>query len=119
MQVEPKRGRFEIGEPRGKPCPLDYLCSITRTPHALCSARGRASCGKSGSETSRPGAFSRASADHARNAKMRFVVASHGHCFDGLSSAVVFTRLMKELGAPEARFEYRTCGYGAGQARAD
>jgi hypothetical protein len=50
---------------------------------------------------------------------MRFVVASHGHCFDGLSSAVVFTRLMKELGAPEARFEYRTCGYGAGQTRAD
>jgi hypothetical protein len=50
---------------------------------------------------------------------MRFVVASHGHCFDGLSSAVVFTRLMKELGVPEARFEYRTCGYGAGQTRAD
>jgi hypothetical protein len=50
---------------------------------------------------------------------MRFVVASHGHCFDGLSSAVVFTRLMKELGAPAARFEYRTCGYGAGQTRAD
>jgi hypothetical protein len=50
---------------------------------------------------------------------MRFVVASHGHCFDGLSSAVVFTRLMKELGVPEARFQYRTCGYGAGQTRAD
>src|SRR5688500_12394830 len=50
---------------------------------------------------------------------MRFVVASHGHCFDGLSSAVVFTRLMKGLGAPDARFEYRTCGYGAGQTRAD
>jgi hypothetical protein len=50
---------------------------------------------------------------------MRFVVATHGHCFDGLSSAVVFTRLQKELGAQAASFEYRTCGYGAGQARAE
>jgi hypothetical protein len=50
---------------------------------------------------------------------MRFVVATHGHCFDGLSSAVVFTRLIKELGVPRANFEYRTCGYGAGQARAE
>ena len=51
---------------------------------------------------------------------MRFVVATHGHCFDGLSSAVVFTRLMKELGAPAgATFDYRTCGYGSGQARAE
>jgi len=47
------------------------------------------------------------------------VVATHGHCFDGLSSAVVFSRLMKELGAPRATFEYRTCGYGSGQARAE
>lgn len=50
---------------------------------------------------------------------MRFVVATHGHCFDGLSSAVVFTRLMRELGAEGAQFTYRTCGYGAGQARAE
>jgi hypothetical protein len=50
---------------------------------------------------------------------MRFVVATHGHCFDGLSSAVVFSRLMKEQGAPGATFEYRTCGYGSGQARAE
>jgi len=50
---------------------------------------------------------------------MRFVVATHGHCFDGLSSAVVFSRLMKELGASPASFEYRTCGYGAGQPRAE
>ncbi len=50
---------------------------------------------------------------------MRFVVATHGHCFDGLSSAVVFSRLMKELGAPGPTFEYRTCGYGTGQARAE
>jgi hypothetical protein len=50
---------------------------------------------------------------------MRFVVATHGHCFDGLSSAVVFSRLMQELGATGASFEYRTCGYGSGQARAE
>jgi hypothetical protein len=51
---------------------------------------------------------------------MRFVVATHGHCFDGLSSAVLFTRLIRALGVPsDTRFEYRTCGYGAGQARAD
>lgn len=50
---------------------------------------------------------------------MRFVVATHGHCFDGLSSAVVFSRLMRELGASASRFEYRTCGYGPGQARAE
>lgn len=50
---------------------------------------------------------------------MRFVVATHGHCFDGLSSAVVFSRLMQQLGAPKASFEYRTCGYGSGQARAE
>ena len=50
---------------------------------------------------------------------MRFVVATHGHCFDGLSSAVVFTRLIKALGHTSAAFEYRTCGYGAGQARAE
>lgn len=50
---------------------------------------------------------------------MRFVVATHGHCFDGLSSAVVFTRLMKALQPGAATFEYRTCGYGVGQARAE
>jgi hypothetical protein len=50
---------------------------------------------------------------------MRFVVATHGHCFDGLSSSVVFSRLVRELGATSATFEYRTCGYGAGQTRAE
>jgi hypothetical protein len=50
---------------------------------------------------------------------MRFVVATHGHCFDGLSSAVVFSRLMQQLGATGASFEYRTCGYGSGQTRAE
>jgi hypothetical protein len=50
---------------------------------------------------------------------MRFVVATHGHCFDGLASAVVFTRLARATGAENAEFSYRTCGYGAGQTRAD
>lgn len=51
--------------------------------------------------------------------RMRFVVATHGHCFDGLASAVVFTRLARQNGAEKAEFVYRTCGYGAGQTRAD
>ncbi len=54
-----------------------------------------------------------------RRCVMRFVVATHGHCFDGLSSAVVFSRLMQQRGATSARFEYRTCGYGSGQTRAE
>jgi len=50
---------------------------------------------------------------------MRFVVASHGHCFDGLSSAVLFTRLMHERGFAQADFEYRACGYGVAQQRTE
>lgn len=41
------------------------------------------------------------------------VVATHGHCFDGLASATVFTALRKQLGGAEAlAFRYRSCGYG-------
>jgi hypothetical protein len=50
---------------------------------------------------------------------MLFVVASHGHCFDGLSSAVLFTRLMHERGLSQAQFEYKACGYGMNQQRAE
>jgi hypothetical protein len=50
---------------------------------------------------------------------MRFVVATHGHCFDGLASAVLFARLMREVGPNNAGLEYRACGYGFGQPRAD
>ena len=48
------------------------------------------------------------------------VVATHGHCFDGLCSAVQFTRLMKHLhpGA-ELRFTYHSSGYGPGQNGVD
>jgi hypothetical protein len=50
---------------------------------------------------------------------MRFVVATHGHCFDGLASAVLFNRFQCELGARTAEFHYRACGYSPGQAKAD
>ncbi|MEB2311320.1 MAG: hypothetical protein OZ921_07895 [Sorangiineae bacterium] len=50
---------------------------------------------------------------------MQLVVATHGHCFDGLASAVLFTRLVTALGGPTRSFTYRSCGYGAGQLRPD
>jgi len=51
---------------------------------------------------------------------MRAVVATHGHCFDGLCSAVLFTRLLRESMAreqkgPAARFHYLSCGYSPTQ----
>ncbi len=48
------------------------------------------------------------------------VVATHGHCFDGLCSAVMFTRLIRHV-EPDAthRFSYRACGYGPGQNGVD
>jgi len=50
----------------------------------------------------------------------KVVVATHGHCFDGLCSAVMFTRLMGHLhpGEPMS-FEYRAMGYGPGQNGVD
>ncbi len=55
---------------------------------------------------------------------MRAVVATHGHCFDGLCSAVLFTRLLSSLQdrAPHRRaprFRYHCCGYGPGQRRVE
>jgi hypothetical protein len=47
---------------------------------------------------------------------MQVVVATHGHCFDGLASAVVFTRLFRAVESSSASFVYRACGYGEGQA---
>jgi hypothetical protein len=45
----------------------------------------------------------------------RVVVATHGHCFDGLCSAVMFTRLYRHVFAGDhAAFEYRGAGYGPG-----
>lgn len=48
---------------------------------------------------------------------MQTVVASHGHCFDGLASAALFTHLLSELGAAatnasgKTEFVYRAVGY--------
>jgi hypothetical protein len=50
---------------------------------------------------------------------MRAVVATHGHCFDGLCSAVVFTRLLRELRGPASRFHYLSCGYSPTQRAVD
>jgi hypothetical protein len=48
------------------------------------------------------------------------VVATHGHCFDGLCSAVMFTRLMRHLHpSDELSFAYRGMGYGPGQNGVD
>jgi len=48
------------------------------------------------------------------------VVATHGHCFDGLCSAVLFTRLMKHLHPGESfHFTYHSSGYGPGQNGVD
>lgn len=49
---------------------------------------------------------------------MHLVCAVHGHCFDGLASAVLFTRLVRHL-RPDARLSYRGCGYGPKQQRPD
>lgn len=45
------------------------------------------------------------------------VIATHGHCFDGMASAAVFTHLARSLapGQPLS-FRYRSCGYGPGMA---
>ena len=50
---------------------------------------------------------------------MKVVVATHGHCFDGLASAVLFTRLLGALDGKKRQCVYRGCGYGNGQSRAD
>jgi hypothetical protein len=42
---------------------------------------------------------------------MHTVVASHGHCFDGLASAALFTNLLRELGEAKDDFVYRAVGY--------
>jgi hypothetical protein len=48
------------------------------------------------------------------------VVATHGHCFDGLCSAVMFTRLMRHLHpGEELGFTYKGMGYGPGQNGVD
>jgi hypothetical protein len=51
---------------------------------------------------------------------MRMLCATHGHCFDGLASAVIFLRAAKKgaLGLdPSAPVEFAACGYGPRQPR--
>jgi hypothetical protein len=40
------------------------------------------------------------------------VVATHGHCFDGMCSAALFTRLARAQISDAATFRYHACGYG-------
>ena len=40
------------------------------------------------------------------------VVAAHGHCFDGLASAAMFTHFRSNMDPRPVRFRYRSCGYG-------
>ncbi len=48
------------------------------------------------------------------------VVATHGHCFDGLCSAVMFTRLYRHrFPGDGATFSYHGAGYGPGQNGVD
>ncbi|MCC6524779.1 MAG: hypothetical protein IT373_19130 [Polyangiaceae bacterium] len=42
----------------------------------------------------------------------KVLVAAHGHCFDGLASAVAFTHLRSHLDPRPVQFRYRSCGYG-------
>jgi hypothetical protein len=52
----------------------------------------------------------------SKGASPRVVVATHGHCFDGLCSAAMFTRLYRHLHPNDgATFEYHAAGYGPGQ----
>src|SRR5215472_10723331 len=50
----------------------------------------------------------------------RAVIVTHGHCFDGLCSAVVFTRLLRHVNPGEPlRFAYHAAGYGPGENGVD
>lgn len=43
------------------------------------------------------------------------LVCTHGHCFDGMTSAALFTRLRDSIGGPgSAAYTYKSCGYGPG-----
>ncbi|MBK9259454.1 MAG: hypothetical protein IPM54_06410 [Polyangiaceae bacterium] len=58
----------------------------------------------------------RATASHVQKPK-NVVVATHGHCFDGMASAAVFHHLVRSIAPSEQRtFRYRSCGYGPGMS---
>jgi hypothetical protein len=52
-------------------------------------------------------------------ARPAVVVATHGHCFDGMASAVTFTALYRSLHpeVPVANVRFRACDYGPGDAQ--
>ncbi len=53
-------------------------------------------------------------------AERHIVVATHGHCLDGLCSAAMYTRLMRHVYAGQAlKFTYHGAGYGPGQNGVD
>lgn len=55
-----------------------------------------------------------------RSGKTCVVIATHGHCFDGLCSAVLFTRVLQQLRPDdELEFRYHALGYGPGQNGVD
>ncbi len=49
----------------------------------------------------------------------RVVVATHGHCFDGMCSAALFTHLLDQLEPGAHSFRYHGAGYGPGQNGVD
>jgi hypothetical protein len=50
---------------------------------------------------------------------MRVLVATHGHCFDGLVSAALFTRLHQHVAGRRHEYIYRACGYAFNQYKPD
>jgi hypothetical protein len=56
----------------------------------------------------------------SKNGLTKVVVATHGHCFDGLCSAVMFTRLLRHVMPNDSlEFRYHAAGYGPGQNGVD
>jgi hypothetical protein len=47
------------------------------------------------------------------------VVATHGHCFDGMCSAALFTRLLRSQRGESLSLRYVACGYGPDQKGLD
>jgi hypothetical protein len=44
-------------------------------------------------------------------AQLKVSVVAHGYCFDGLTSAALFTKLRQSLSDDDFVFSYRSCGY--------
>ena len=66
-------------------------------------------------ETESFGAWPRLRATTDRVKARDIVVATHGHCFDGMASAALFTRLVRCLSpSTNPTLFYKSCGYGPG-----